>query len=383
MILNLDRRVREWHDAAIIDAATLERIRAHEACREGHAWVGFGIAAVGVVALLTGIISIVAANWDFLSDNVKLAGYFSLQILVGVLFVRAESKLGIWREMVLIIFASLFLAGIALVGQVYNLSGPWWQTLLFWLLLALPPACAAHSYVLPFLWSLTILVTSVVWSIEASGWSELERVGCTLTSPFVLISASLLSTRLGVLRQEFRKALIVSGIGALLLPGALWADFTWNFGSFGVAPGKPYLLLPSIGALASAALSLARPAVPLSLRATTACLLLFAAAYLTAPLLLAPASLLPEPLGELLGALGFIALWALAAAAAVMASMRRLFNVASFAIAVRVVVTYFQVFGTLTATGLGLIISGLVIISVGLLWNRGRKIVNNLLKGAI
>jgi hypothetical protein len=93
--------------------------------------------------------------------------------------------------------------------------------------------------------------------------------------------------------------------------------------------------------------------------------------------------LLPEPLGELLGALGFIALWALAAAAAVMASMRRLFNVASFAIAVRVVVTYFQVFGTLTATGLGLIISGLVIISVGLLWNRGRKIVNNLLKGAV
>lgn len=380
MIINFNRRVQEWQNAGVIDSETSERIRAFEARREGRSWVVFGIAAVGVVALLTGITSIVAANWDFISGRTKLASYFVLQALIGLLFLRSEHRPGVWRELCLITFACAFMAGIGLVGQTYNLSGPWWETLSFWLLLALLPACFAQSRPLPLLWSIGSLLAVLLWLFEATPSPEATSVGCALAAPYVLICASLGATVLGVLRHEFRSSLIITGVGALLVPEALLGDFAWN-NLERAFPGSAYLLIPWAAALTASVLSVARRSVPARLRATTAALMLLAVAYLTLPQLLAPSSLVGSPVGELIGAIGFMAVWSLAAAAAALASMRYLFNIASFVLATRIVVAYFQVFGSLTTTGIGLVVTGLFIISVALLWNRGRRALRTVITG--
>ena len=61
------------------------------------------------------------------------------------------------------------------------------------------------------------------------------------------------------------------------------------------------------------------------------------------------------------------------------ASMKRLFDIASFVIAVRFIVVYFEFLGSHSLTGVGLIISGAVIVGIGILWNRGRRSVSHTL----
>lgn len=69
--------------------------------------------------------------------------------------------------------------------------------------------------------------------------------------------------------------------------------------------------------------------------------------------------------------------------AAAAASMKRLFDIASFVIAARFIVIYFEVFGDLSTTGIGLIVSGAVILAVAFIWNRGRQTVTTKLGGNV
>jgi hypothetical protein len=63
--------------------------------------------------------------------------------------------------------------------------------------------------------------------------------------------------------------------------------------------------------------------------------------------------------------------------------MKRPFDFASFVMALRFVIIYFVVFGSLTTTDIGLIISGGVIIAIAIYWNKLRVIVTKSLGGGI
>ncbi len=52
---------------------------------------------------------------------------------------------------------------------------------------------------------------------------------------------------------------------------------------------------------------------------------------------------------------------------------QRAFNLATFLIGLRFVILYFQAMGGLAATGIGLIVSGLLIMSVTWIWYKGRE----------
>ena len=69
-----------------------------------------------------------------------------------------------------------------------------------------------------------------------------------------------------------------------------------------------------------------------------------------------------------LGALLFILTMMTASIYFAMGQRRRLFNLLILLVAIRFLVVYFQVFGSLAMTGVGLIFSGLLIICVALLW---------------
>ena len=57
--------------------------------------------------------------------------------------------------------------------------------------------------------------------------------------------------------------------------------------------------------------------------------------------------------------------------------MPRLFNLAIILIALRFLVIYFQVIGSLLFTGIGLIVSGLIIVGLASLWYKNRKNIEN------
>lgn len=170
----LEVLLKSWAGQGIITSAQAAAIWEHEAQKPSRSWVIFGIAAIGVTAIAAGVISIVAANWFSIPPEIKLANYFIVQCLLGVVAIKSNAK---WqenlkagqgagagmlgaaavREGALALFALTFFAGIGLVGQIYNLSGDLWKSVGFWTLLALPSALFCMEVWFGFIWVSALL----------------------------------------------------------------------------------------------------------------------------------------------------------------------------------------------------------------------------------
>ena len=85
------------------------------------------------------------------------------------------------------------------------------------------------------------------------------------------------------------------------------------------------------------------------------------------PLFVSPGDL------ELAAAASFVGLWLLVAWTAHHARDPRMLNVATAMIGLRIVAIYFEVFGTLLDTGLGLVSGGLLTLGLVWLWTRKRR----------
>lgn len=132
------RKIELWHEAGLIDDATRDGLLAYEAA---HAkplalWAVFGI---GALAIGLGLISVVAANWEDVPGQVRLA--IHLALIVGMLsfaFVREERIAGTspWAmEALIFILSVLGLTFFGHLGQVYQTSAPLWEPLATWLVL--------------------------------------------------------------------------------------------------------------------------------------------------------------------------------------------------------------------------------------------------------
>jgi uncharacterized membrane protein len=82
MLVNLPKRLQLWREHNVISEDDVSKILEFERSHGTRSWVGFGVAGIGVTAFITGVISIIASNWQDLSDALKIAGYFILQIVV-------------------------------------------------------------------------------------------------------------------------------------------------------------------------------------------------------------------------------------------------------------------------------------------------------------
>lgn len=399
MIVNIANRIALWEKKQVIDRSTAERLLEFERTNNTRPWVVFGIAGIGITALVAGIISIVAANWADISAPVKIAAYFALQLGVGALFLKHERSEGLWREVSLTVFALLFWAGIGLFSQMYNLKGETWQAMALWSVLTLPAALYADSRMLCSLWCITLLGAGAMWAGENAFWgpdtsnaldTRFAR-GCIMATMPVLLSAlAIFGHYHGVVRDRLRHAAIVWGVGSILLGGVPVANIWWSEShsyysmAAWAAPANStvwFILIPWCAVAWAILVSLSRTTLPPSLRSSSAAMFLAAAVYLTVPALWNPGYLFPKPLNQTLGAVGFIVVWGFAATSAALASMKRLFDFASFIIALRFVIIYFEVFGSLTTTGVGLIISGGIIIAIAVYWNKLRILVNKKLLG--
>jgi hypothetical protein len=217
-----------------------------------------------------------------------------------------------------------------------------------------------------------------------NSFSELTRVGIVVASAVMLATIGIAERSVAVIKEPLRLASVECGLGFLMLCAVPVGNIEWvgqHIAQFDTAGPLASLLLPWMACGLAAAASLTRANVPIGVRRTTALLFVGIAIYLSLPYLLPLNSLLPLWLRQVFGAAGFLVVWAIAATAAALASLKRLFDIASLVIAVRFIIIYFEVFGSLSATGIGLIISGAVIISVAIAWNRARRSVTSKLQG--
>ncbi|MFO6446476.1 DUF2157 domain-containing protein [Erythrobacter sp. NE805] len=359
------RKIAEWHAAGLIDADTRDRLLAHEAAhaRPLLLWAVWGI---GALAIGLGLVSVIAANWEDIPGEVRLAVHLALiAASVGALFAR-EARLAErspWAvEALAFVAAALGLTFFGHLGQVYQTSSPLWQPLAVWLVLFAPlllltgrswptalavvggAAWTAWEYAGaqdPFggaddlardLWLAFVLSAPVAFaplaararerSLRPDFWRRLEQ----LALAYAVGCGSLATAVAGW--DGFGRGLVANEWASLLLGGVVMM-----VAGLGVVPARPGVS----GRMTGAIIAGAGLAVPLAYAADGATV---------------PAALL------------FFLLWGGIAAAALAASWRGVFQLAIGVIAVRLVILSFELAADLLTSGFGLILAGVMILGV-------------------
>lgn len=153
--------VPRWIAEGLISPPQGDRILARHPVASG--WLSRPVvlfSLIGGALIVGGVALVVAHNWPAIPRGVKLGGVVALMALayLGALAVRerGHDRIG---EGLLLAGGGLLLVGVALIGQIYNLSGRPSDAVLVWWLLLLPaayalptPALAALGFLGAALW---------------------------------------------------------------------------------------------------------------------------------------------------------------------------------------------------------------------------------------
>jgi len=357
------RKIEAWHKAGVIDAATRDRLIAHEAAhaRPIALWAVFGI---GALAIGLGLVSVVAANWEDIPGGVRLGVHLTL-IAAGVatLATRPQRLAALppfAEEALLFVVGALGLTFFGHLGQVYQTASPLWQPLALWLVLFAP---------LLLLMGRGLTVASAVMGVLI--WAVWDYAG-----HHAAVSGTALALWLALVTAL---PVVAAPLGGWLRQTSARPDFWRRVEQLGlayaVAGAALACVLASTNALDDkAALS---GFAAMGLRAAIGCgagLALMAASPgmsgRMAGAIIAGAGLvvlLAVPLNGLdfLPALLFMALWTGIAAAALKAGWRGVFQLAVGMVALRLIIVSFELASDLLLSGFGLIIAGLLILGIG------------------
>lgn len=369
--MSLDGKLESWRAAGLIDADTVQRIAAFEDSRRKPVAL-YALAALGAGTVALGIVSLVAANWDEIPPRVKLG--CDLVMGAGLALATHTAVRRAWplaTEALVTLFYGFTLASLALVGQVYQLSTPMWQALLVWTGATLPLVLLARTRYVAAL-AVIGLVTTHALGFEAlldhleglarggSTWPVDVMTSLLYASPLAYIA---LGRERWLMRERREHARTIEEAGYLgLLVGGLAVGFVF----YDSRDGVPEL---SWGLAVAAALSVAFVAALTKLYATGARLRLpLGVALAIAVVTLVVGTTFERTDVPFVGALSQIAFLGALAWASLTARLLRVFNLLTAAIALRVLVVYFEVFHSLLSTGLGLITGGVLTLLLAWLW---------------
>ena len=363
--MSLDRKLDAWIEAGLLDKGTADRIRAHEAASERPTAL-WAISGLGLLALTLGVILLISANWDRIADWLKLSVHMLLLAGAVAAAFRAHGANRRWAaELALFLTAMLVLGGIALHAQVYQLTGASWHALLLWLVLAGPMLLIGGQTRLSgyLLAAMALLgpTAMAIDTVERGGAWRLAQ-GLAMAVPILLIALSLARAHLA---PGFRLALRELGI-IVTLGAASIAHFAW---ASTITPAQALdnavrLIAPAGVALLAAGFALRSSDLPRAL---------------VVPLIVAPvlatalALAIPHPdqmASRLIGVVVFVGLWGAVAQGAAKSGWNALFAVAIAAIGLRIFIIYIELFGSLAATGGGLVVGGAIVVGLTLAWNR-------------
>ncbi len=355
--MDLERGLRDWVAAGLIDETVADFIRAHER-RSSTPWGRWAVIALGLLAVALGMALLVAANWWDIPDTLKITVQLALGIAASMAIWRADRHEWTWtREGALFLLGALTLGGIALQMQVFQLTGQKWQALWFWLALMSPAfMLLARSRLNAYAFALV-----AGWAALALGTGDVSRLarGIALAVPAMIIGLSAL--REGIFARGLREA----GL-AQLLGGASFAHVAWSVSldTHEIAEVRMPLAIGAV--LSAAALSI----LHLRRDEAAAVVLPTCGAAIVAVVLALGFSHHGEWPSRMMGALIYAAMWGVTGWAAFRAGWTALFGVAVAALALRLFIVYFEVFASLALTGVGLIGAGMLLIALVLLWRR-------------
>jgi len=367
--MDLSKKLSEWEQAGLIDGVTRARIEAHEGSGRRslqlYALLGLGAVSVGL-----GLISIVAANWDGMSGATKLGADLLLAVALGAgTFVSWRRGMALASDVLVIIYGAFTLASLALIGQVYQLNTPLYQPLVTWSLFTAPLMLLGHSRWLGVLWGAALTLSfGASWQalLEEHALDDRTTLNLAVSLAWVWPFALLVATRHFL---HDRKPLLASGMREVgwqvVLIGAAASTLPWYVNTHGEdILGWGLGVCAVCAVLAHLGLGWLWPEAPTRARhAITALLGL---------------TLLSLGLGmgverddyPVIGALFQIAMLVALAYRDAHLGRVRSFNTWTALIALRLLIAYFEVFGSMLDTGLGMITGGLLTLALGWAWRK-------------
>ena len=361
--MDLEQQLKRWRQADLLSPEQVERIRAFEKQRERPTLL-YAVAGLAGLAVAIGLVSIVASNWDLIPGRMKLALDALVVIGVGQALVHLGTRPAWLQEAVMVAYHGLILASIALVGQVYQLGGNAAQALVAWSVLTFPLMALGRSARVGFLWLVGLEVTYFVCLSELGGGNA-ARADHALAAVYWAPLAALALGRapwLVRLRPDYARVLRAAGWTELVvLASAASLAF---YDALARGERAPWLVI-GVSLLGTAWLCYRTEPTAAGRAQRSLLAITFAGCHL--PLFM------PHGKWPLVAALGFISVFGAVAPVAHRKGRSKLLHLATAAIGVRLLVIYFEVFGTLFDTGLGLVFGGLLTLLVTWFWARKRR----------
>jgi uncharacterized membrane protein len=349
----LARQLQRWSQEGLISHAQADAIREYERAHD-RPWLHWAAFGVGGLAIFLGLAALVASNWADIPDAAKLTIHLALNALAAwgvVLAWRKSSPL--WIDIAVFLFSGSILTAIALTGQVFQLSAPLWQAVLFWLLLISPILKAAGQGKLSALtWATGFLFTVNAYILDLNTALAEHWATFVFGAAAALIAIGCAGLRTDSSREFYWRTLIQTG----LIIGVMCASYETTMRRSHDSLTPPYLAWTSLAIVTMVAgWMLARAGEgerPKALILTGSFLAVVASHVIKTDSVAA----------QVMGAVTFIGLWTLICFICFTSGRIALAKIAVGIIAARLIIVYFEVFGSLALTGIGLIVTGVLVI---------------------
>lgn len=163
----LEQDLKAWTARGLLDAPTAARLLAEYDSREGAFSVGRVLMILAALLVSAAVLTLVAANWEAIPRLARLVGIVALiwgaYLSGGLALARGATRLA---AALLVIGTLAFGGAIALVGQMYHLSGDTLQAMLVWFAGAVVAAALFRSA------AVTTVAGFLAFAVAGADWTE-------------------------------------------------------------------------------------------------------------------------------------------------------------------------------------------------------------------
>ena len=363
----LEKKLGDWISHSLITSEQAQKITAYETIQPTNPWIFRGFLTLGAVILGIGIISLFAANWKDIPDTLKLSTDFALLIALGMRTYMAWKKnQPILFEILLVIFMILCLASIGLISQIYHTGGKIHEALLIWSVITSGAAAVARRSFVPFICATGFFLGGTFVAFDyypLKNWiiiSSIPLLSACLAFICMYVSSG------GGQTKAFKSWAVISGTIIVMYLTVSRQSIDLNITEF--LPNYILAALLTLGIWRNLEYKKIQ-------KKLLQVVLIFYFMSFHLPLFAIQSKIASD----------ISAIAVLSAMAMFLASLkhRRLFQFFLVLLGAIFLKLYFEALGGLATTGIGLILSGSLIISIVVIWNKYRREITTWAEGIV
>ena len=353
----LKTKINKWLSKGIITQEQEEAILNYEkSAKSSLSWSLYGFLILAAFSVGLGVVSLIAANWQFIPDYIKLTGYFLFLSCVGlpILNTKIIKKSPLLFEVFLIFFMLLCLGGIGLISQIYNVKGEVHSALFLWSVITSGVMAVSRGKAVMHIWLIGLYAGFISWGMHNKD----------LDFQVVALSCFLVSVLFSML---FHNQKIVKIFPTLLSKRKAFEEWAVFYGFLSL------IVFNLLSVLGETEVSLLEISFIGSLEILTFLAIAFSNYKTTQKYLLALILsvvflffLVPSQYTEnrliLVNTIFSVMIFSLSAFFFITLEKRRLFVLCIVATIIRLIFFYIEIFTSLTVTGLMLVLLGLIIV---------------------